>query len=137
MFAVPGKPPTNVSAESTSSTTIQVTWCCADCHLHSSTIGFLVSYKLDTSNQTVAVVVNRTARYVLISELKKFTNYTIHVSSVTMRGTGMASVEVSIRTLEDGKRPKLRHCYLQKLIQLETRFDNYYTSIQKECKNIN
>lgn len=106
MFSVPGKPPTNVSVESTTSTAIQVTWLCADCHQHNSTIGFLISYKLDSSNQTVATVVNRTARHFLISALKKFTNYTIHVSSVTARGIGVASKQVSVRTLEDGENVK-------------------------------
>lgn len=102
MFAVPGKPPANISADSVSSTTIQVTWLCIDCHQHNLTVGFLVSYKLDGSNQTRAVVVNRTVTQLHIIGLRKFTKYTFYVSSVTERGISMSSEEVSMRTLEDG-----------------------------------
>lgn len=100
---MPGKPPTNVSAESNTSTSVKVTWLCADCHQHNTTIGFLISYKLDDSNQTVAAAVNRTVREFLISGLKKYSNYTVYVSSVTRRGIGMSSKRLSVRTLEDGK----------------------------------
>lgn len=102
-FKVPGKPPTNVSAESTTSSSIKVTWLCADCQQHNSTIGFLISYKLDNSNQTLAAAVNRTVRDFLISGLKKFSNYTMYVSSVTVRGISMSSKRLTVRTLEDGK----------------------------------
>lgn len=92
----------NVSADSNTSTSIKVTWLCADCDQYNSTIGFLISYKLDSSNQTTAVAVNRSVGHFVISGLKKFTNYTIYVSSVTLRGLSMSSEKVSIRTLEDG-----------------------------------
>ena len=101
-FAVPGKPPANISADSVSSTTIQVTWLCIDCHQHNLTVGFRVSYKLEGSNQTTAVVVNRTVTQLHIIGLRKFTKYTVYVSSVTERGISMSSEEVSTRTLEDG-----------------------------------
>lgn len=100
---MPGKPPTNVSAKSDTSTSIKVTWLCTDCHQHNTTIGFLISYKLDNSNQTLAVAVNRTVNDFLISGLKKFSNYTMFVSSVTARGISMSSKRLSVRTLEDGK----------------------------------
>ena len=75
-----------------------------DCHQYNTTIGFLISYKLDHSNKTVAVAVNRTVRDFLIRGLKKFSNYTIFVSSVTPRGISMSSKRLNVRTLEDGKR---------------------------------
>jgi len=118
-FAVPGKPPTNVSAESKTSTTIQVTWLCADCHQHNSTIGFLVSYKLDNSNHTVVAAVNRTTRHFLTSRLKKFRNYAISVSSVTIRGIGLASQQVSERTLEDGKNAIQRFSFRMSFFSVE------------------
>ena len=74
-----------------------------DCHQYNTTIGFLISYKLDYSNKTVAVAVNRTVRDFLIRGLKKFSNYTIFVSSVTQRGISMSSKRLRVRTLEDGK----------------------------------
>ncbi|XP_015753438.1 PREDICTED: phosphatidylinositol phosphatase PTPRQ-like [Acropora digitifera] len=100
---VPGKPPVNVSAESLTATSIQVKWFCVDCHQHNSTTGFVVSYKLDSSskNYTVHVAVNRAKRFLLITALKKFAKYTIHVSSVTARGVGLKSEDVSVQTLED------------------------------------
>lgn len=100
---MPGKPPRNVSAESKTSTSIKVTWLCVDCQQHNTTIGFLISYKLAIANQTSAAAVNRTVRDFLLSGLEKFTNYTIYVTSVTLRGVSMSSNKLSIKTLEDGK----------------------------------
>ena len=80
-------------------------WFCVDCHQHNSTTGFVVSYKLGSSNKnyTVHVAVNRGKRFLLITALKKFAKYTIHVSSVTAGGVGLKSEDVSVQTLEDGR----------------------------------
>lgn len=46
---------------------------------------------------------NRTVRELLITGLKKYTNYTIYVTSITIWGQGLSSERQSIRTQEDGK----------------------------------
>lgn len=46
---------------------------------------------------------NRTIRELLITGLKKYTNYTIYVTSITIWGQGLLSERLSIRTQEDGK----------------------------------
>lgn len=48
-------------------------------------------------------MVNLTSRHVILSELEKFTSYELLVSSVTIRGTGLASMPVYNKTFEDGK----------------------------------
>ncbi|RMX41265.1 hypothetical protein pdam_00012375, partial [Pocillopora damicornis] len=98
---VPGKPPTNVTAKSKTSTAIEVTWLCIDCQQHNFTVGFLVSYKSNSNNQTVGRSVNRTVRELLITGLKKYTNYTIYVTSITIWGQGLSNERLSIRTQED------------------------------------
>lgn len=102
-LSVPGKPPTNVTAKSKTSTAIEVTWLCIDCQQHNFTVGFLVSYKPNSNNQTVGRSVNRTVRELLITGMKKYTNYTIYVTSITIWGQGLSSERLSIRTQEDGK----------------------------------
>ena len=102
-LSVPGKPPTNVTAKSKTSTAIEVTWLCIDCQQHNFTVVFLVSYKPNSNNQTVGRSVNRTVRELLITGLKKYTNYTIYVTSITIWGQGLSNERLSIRTQEDGK----------------------------------
>ena len=46
---------------------------------------------------------NRTVRELLITGLKKYTNYTIYVTSITIWGQGLSNERLSIRTQEDGK----------------------------------
>ena len=102
--SVPGKPLTNITAVATTSTSIRVSWACADCQRYSDMIGFYVAYELKSSeeNETGFQRVNETVRNLTITGLNKFKNYSIWVQRATSWGLGLPSEPASVRTFEDG-----------------------------------
>ncbi|XP_048584451.1 uncharacterized protein LOC5515158 isoform X2 [Nematostella vectensis] len=101
--SVPGKPPVNLTVRALSSTSLEVTWDCSDCHDTNNTIAFLATYRETHGNENVTrgVTVNKTARLVNITGLEPFTEYAVWVNSVTIRGNGIQSGPVNQTTQED------------------------------------
>ncbi|XP_063702711.1 tyrosine-protein phosphatase Lar isoform X2 [Culicoides brevitarsis] len=99
---VPGAPPRNISAESTSPTTILVSWLPPEAERSNGRIVyykvFIVEVGRSDSEATVTTV--NTTQLVL-DELKRWTEYKIWVLAGTSVGDGPKSFPVKIRTLED------------------------------------
>ena len=102
-FSVPGKPPENVVALASSTTSIRVKW--NRVPRDSDIIQLKVYYETANSqNETTSMIkVNVTEDSVEIERLKKFVNYTVWVKSFSRRGLGVSSLPISVRTLEEGK----------------------------------
>ena len=102
-FLVPGKPPENVVALASSTTSIRVKW--NRVPRDSDIIQFKVYYETANSqNETTSMInINVTEDSVEIGRLKKFVNYTVWVKSFSRRGLGVSSLPISVRTLEEGK----------------------------------
>lgn len=102
-FSVPGKPPENVLALASSTTSIRVKW--NRVPRDSDIIQFKVYYETANSqNETTSMInVNVTENSVEIRRLKNFVNYTVWVRSVSRQGLGVSSLPIYVRTLEDGK----------------------------------
>ena len=86
--AVPSGPPTNVRADSTS-TTFTVQWGsvnCVDCN--GEITGYSVQYREVGSETIETVNVTGDTMMAEISGLKPFTNYNIGVAAVNSAGTG-------------------------------------------------
>ena len=88
LSAVPSGPPTNVIADSTS-TTITVQWGEVNClHRNGEITGYSVQYREVGSETTENVNVTGDAMMAVISGLKSSTNYSIAVAAVNGAGTG-------------------------------------------------
>lgn len=101
-FSVPGKPPENVLALASSTTSIRVKW--NRVPRDSDIIQFKVYYETANSqNETTSMInVNVTEDSVEIGRLKKFVNYTVWMRSVSRQGLGVSSLPIYVRTLEEG-----------------------------------
>lgn len=103
---VPGGPPLDVKAEATDSQSIRVTWRPPDVELWNGPLkGYYVGYKVFDSEETYLYktleVVQGTREEVLLTQLQKFTSYSILVQAYNSMGAGPRSDEVIVRTLED------------------------------------
>ena len=88
LSTVPSGPPTNVRADSTS-TTITVQWGPVNCiHRNGEITGYSVQYREVGSETTDTVNVTGDAMMAVISGLKSATNYSIAVAAVNGAGTG-------------------------------------------------
>ncbi|XP_022784712.1 protein sidekick-1-like isoform X2 [Stylophora pistillata] len=98
---IPGKPPENISALASSTTSIRVNW--NRVPSDSDIIQFKVYYvTADSQNETISMInVNATKDSVGIGNLEKFVNYTVWVRSVSRRGPGLSSLLIYVRTLEE------------------------------------
>ena len=116
-FSVPGKPPENVVALASSTTSIRVKW--NRVPRDSDIIQFKVYYETANSqNETTSMInVNVTEDSVEIGRLKKFVNYTVWVRSVSRQGLGVSSLPIYVRTLEEGK-----DCLRSLIFNLSSRF---------------
>lgn len=103
MCIVPGAPPRNVTAESTSPTTIAVSWLPPPAERSNGRIEY---YKLhfvevgQSDNEATVTTLNHTE--MVIDELKKWTAYKVWVLAGTTVGDGPVSYPITVRTLEDG-----------------------------------
>ncbi|PFX32349.1 Mucin-4 [Stylophora pistillata] len=90
---VPSKPPSNISAYGTNSTTIRVTWSPIDKHdIRGELQGYLVQYKEAWTQESYhSMSVGPLVSSVLLKGLKVFTLYRIHLSGFTRAGVGVQS----------------------------------------------
>ncbi|GFQ86918.1 down syndrome cell adhesion molecule homolog [Trichonephila clavata] len=103
----PRHAPEEVRAITLSSRAINVTWKVAVEDTDDSIEGYYVGYKLYGSPETftfkpVESIKGRT-QYFIVSNLNRFTEYSIVVQAFNARGAGPPSEEVMTRTLEFGK----------------------------------
>ena len=102
---VPGKPPTNLSVEAISPTSVLIRWTFPSSSYKPiiPTSALRILYELQR-NVTVANIkdTNVTTGFVVLDKLEKFAWYTVWVKSVTSRGLGVKSECFKIRTLEEG-----------------------------------
>ncbi|XP_022256217.1 Down syndrome cell adhesion molecule-like protein Dscam2 isoform X3 [Limulus polyphemus] len=103
---VPGGPPRGVKADALDSQTVRVTWQPPEKELWNGPLkGYYVGYKILNSDSPYLYknleVGEHTQQEVLLSQLEKFTSYTILVQGYNAMGAGPRSDEVVVRTLED------------------------------------
>lgn len=102
--AVPGAPPTNITAEATSPTTIAVSWLPPPAERSNGQIVyykvFVVENGMSDSEATVTTLDNHTE--ITLDELKRWTEYKIWILAGTRIGDGPRSYPIVVRTLEDG-----------------------------------
>lgn len=104
-FSVPSKPPVNLAARNTSSTSIRVTWRQVPSgFLHGILRGYRVFYKKTDDNNTTYIdaSIGSTERELDITGLEKFTRYSVKVLAFTRKGNGPVSHNISVLTDEDG-----------------------------------
>jgi len=108
---VSDQPPANLTAHSTSSTSIEITWDLIPPHeKYIATRAYHVTmvradHFSDTEqlNAILSACVNATNMTLHRTKLRKYTAYRITVAGVTDRGIGKASDEITVLTDEDGK----------------------------------
>lgn len=100
---VPGAPPSNVTGEAVSPTSIRINWEPPNAERSN---GNIIYYKLlvveaDRSDSEASVIkLNQTS--FILDELKRWTEYRIRVLAGTSVGDGPASHPITVRTHEDG-----------------------------------
>ena len=104
LFSAPASPPTDVSAISNSSTSIQVIWSEVPAIDQN---GIITEYEVEYNQTTFNVDVNQTvwvnSTSALLTRLHEYVNYTIRVRAYTEVGAGPYSTAVTERTQQDGK----------------------------------
>nr|XP_042900815.1 Down syndrome cell adhesion molecule-like protein Dscam2 [Parasteatoda tepidariorum] len=114
---VPGGPPLDVKAEAVDSQSVRVTWTPPDEELWNGPIkGYYIGYKVFDSKDSYLYktleVSQGTREEVLLTQLQKFTSYSVLVQAYNSMGAGPRSDEVIVRTLEDvpGEAPRGIKC---------------------------
>ena len=103
LLLVPGKPPQNLSAHATSTTSIRVKWNNVQ---DDSDISLFRIFYITTGQQNETISrtdVNASITSVDITNLGKFVNYTVWVRSISSRGPGTESFPIYVKTLEEGE----------------------------------
>lgn len=104
MHTVPGAPPTNITAEATSPTTIAVSWQPPPAERSNGQIVYYKVYFVENgmsdSEASVTTLDNHTE--IVLDELKRWTDYKIWILAGTRIGDGPRSYPIVVRTLEDG-----------------------------------
>ena len=101
IFSVPSRPPSNVTAVSSSANSINVTWgAVPSAHQNGIITGYIVFYKeISALGYSSAAT---TQRGVTISGLKPATQYAMRVLAYTNNGNGIASERLVLFTSEKG-----------------------------------
>ncbi|KAJ7375164.1 hypothetical protein OS493_001902 [Desmophyllum pertusum] len=101
---IPGKPPTNLSVEAISPTSVLIRWKFPSSSYEPiiPTSALRIFYELqgDTTVKNIKDT-NATTGFVVLDKLEKFAWYTVWVKSVTSRGLGVESERFKIQTLEE------------------------------------
>lgn len=113
---VPSGPPTNVKAETRSSTEIYISWDAPEKDLwNGNLLGYYVGYQLMTNSKVNELVPMTTYNFktvevqshfggdVVLSGLNKYSSYRIVVQAYTSQGSGPTCKELIISTMEDGR----------------------------------
>ena len=104
LFSAPASPPTDVSAISNSSTSIQVIWSEVPAIDQN---GIITEYEVEYNQTTFNVDVNQTvwvnSTSALLTKLHEYVNYTVRVRAYTEVGAGPYSTAVTERTQQDSE----------------------------------
>ncbi|XP_055295997.1 tyrosine-protein phosphatase Lar isoform X4 [Sitodiplosis mosellana] len=99
---VPGAPPTNISAEATSPTTIAVSWQPPPAERSNGKIVYFKLFLVENGlSDSEASVTTLNVTEIILDELKRWTDYKIWVLAGTRIGDGPRSYPIVVRTLED------------------------------------
>ena len=99
---VPERPPLYITYSSPSSTTLLLHWAPIQPQFKNGIIrGFKVEYQENQPNAAVEVRERRLVTWVLLSELKKFTVYSVRVRAFTTVGDGPEN-NITVITSQDG-----------------------------------
>ena len=100
----PGASPANVRGQFTSSTGILVQWDEVPvAKQHGEIQRYMVTYQKPEGGEEKSTTVNTPTREVKLTDLGKYTYYSIRVSAATVKGYGPASPPIKVRTDEDSK----------------------------------
>ena len=106
-YAVPGKPPSNLSVDVISPIAVLVRWDNSSPTYYESslsTTAVRIFYKLQANWTDMNVRdANFTAGYFVLDNLETFSWYNLYVRAVTSRGLGVKSELFVVRTLEEGE----------------------------------
>jgi hypothetical protein len=103
--SVPGKPPQNVTAHNTSSTSIFVQWKPIPTgYTYGILRGYLVSYEKSGTDNWSEVTINSDITSLEIKGLRKYAKYVVQVQGFTSKGRSIImSKAVVLKTDQDGK----------------------------------
>lgn len=100
---VPSLPPTNLSAYNTSSTSLMVTWNpVPQGFTHGIVLGYMVLYKRERDVNESYSNITSVVTSAQLTNLDKFTMYSIKVLAFTIKGNGAMTNYTYERTHEDG-----------------------------------
>ena len=108
----PSSPPTNIAANVTNSTSIEVMWdLVLAIHRNGDITGYVVVYGILGMDTADSVNVTASTLNVVLTGLEEYMKYDIRVSAYTAMGSGPFSQAVIVTTLEDGNMHSL-HMYI-------------------------
>ena len=100
----PSAPPVNVTAQSTSSTSISVTWGEVPADQQNGIItSYTITHTSITENHNNSITVDYRARQVNLTGLREFVFYSISVFASTVKGNGPSSNQTHVTTDQDSK----------------------------------
>lgn len=100
---VPSLPPTNLAAYNTSSTSLMVTWNpVPQGFTHGIVLGYMVLYKRERDVNESYSNITSVVTTAQLTNLDKFTMYSIKVLAFTIKGNGAMTNYTYERTHEDG-----------------------------------
>ena len=100
----PSAPPANVTAQSTGSTSISVTWGEVPADQQNGIItSYTITHTSITENHNDSVTVDYRARQVNLTGLREFVYYAISVFASTVKGNGPSSDPKHVATDQDSK----------------------------------
>ena len=98
----PDGAPQNVKVQSSSSTSILVTWEEVPAVKQNGIItGYTITYQSQTENDNGTVLVNGSVRQTELTNLKQYVNYNITVFASTVKGDGPPSNPIVVTTDQD------------------------------------
>lgn len=123
---VPGAPPTNISAEATSPTTISVSWYPPPAERSNGQIVYYKVFFVENGlSDSEASVTTLNITEITLDELKRWTDYKIWVLAGTRIGDGPRSYPIVVRTFEDGKTYKKKNKHIKTKKQIVKKKSNY------------
>ena len=103
LFTEPGAAPDAVTGQTRSSTEILVEWEeVLAAQRHGDIIRYTVYWKAEGEEENKKNV-DAPTRNVILTELTKFTSYSVKVSASTIKGEGPASIPIVVPTDQDSK----------------------------------
>ncbi|GIY34288.1 down syndrome cell adhesion molecule homolog [Caerostris extrusa] len=129
LFVAPAAPPADIRAEATSSSSVKVSWMAPPKEMRRGSIkGYYLGYKVLRSSDTFTYKTLESSGEIReehhLTNLRRFTQYAIRLQAFNKAGSGPHSEEVTVQTLEYGKKwILLKHItpctYIQNKLQIK------------------